>query len=139
MALRDARVAARAETGHDIDFRFSPGARLAFADGTPDAGWGVAGALQVEYGGAEDRARDVAAAERAWGKAKELMADPTIRLLILDEPTSALTTSEIAVLLDIIRDLKAQGVACVYISHKLEEVAAICDTIVVIRDGIGPA
>jgi D-xylose transport system ATP-binding protein len=57
------------------------------------------------------------------------------RLLILDEPSSSLTASEIAVLLDIIRGLKAKGVACVYISHKLEEVAAICDTIVVIRDG----
>ncbi|MDN4038538.1 D-xylose ABC transporter ATP-binding protein [Massilia sp. YIM B02443] len=57
------------------------------------------------------------------------------RLLILDEPSASLTASEIAVLLEIIRDLKARGVACVYISHKLEEVAAICDTIVVIRDG----
>ena len=57
------------------------------------------------------------------------------RLLILDEPSAALTSSEIAVLLGIIRDLKAKGVACVYISHKLEEVAAICDTVVVIRDG----
>lgn len=57
------------------------------------------------------------------------------RLLILDEPSASLTASEIAVLLEIIRDLKAKGVACVYISHKLEEVAAICDTIVVIRDG----
>jgi D-xylose transport system ATP-binding protein len=57
------------------------------------------------------------------------------RLLILDEPSSSLTASEIAVLLDIIRGLKAKGVACVYISHKLDEVAAICDTIVVIRDG----
>ena len=57
------------------------------------------------------------------------------RLLILDEPSASLTAAEIAVLLDIIRDLKARGVACVYISHKLEEVAAICDTIVVIRDG----
>jgi D-xylose transport system ATP-binding protein len=57
------------------------------------------------------------------------------RLLILDEPSAALTASEIAVLLEIIRDLKRRGVACVYISHKLEEVAAICDTIVVIRDG----
>ena len=38
----------------------------------------------------QDRARDVAAAERAWGKAKELMADPTIRLLILDELNIAL-------------------------------------------------
>jgi D-xylose transport system ATP-binding protein len=57
------------------------------------------------------------------------------RLLILDEPSSALTRSEIDVLLDIIRDLKAKGVACVYISHKLDEVAAVCDTISVIRDG----
>ena len=57
------------------------------------------------------------------------------RLLILDEPSASLTASEIAVLLEIIRELKARGVACVYISHKLEEVAAICDTIVVIRDG----
>ncbi len=57
------------------------------------------------------------------------------RLLILDEPSASLTASEIAVLLEIIRDLKSRGVACVYISHKLEEVAAICDTVVVIRDG----
>jgi D-xylose transport system ATP-binding protein len=57
------------------------------------------------------------------------------RLLILDEPSSSLTETEIAVLLEIIRGLKAKGVACVYISHKLDEVAAICDTIVVIRDG----
>jgi len=57
------------------------------------------------------------------------------RLLILDEPSSALTRSEIEVLLDIIKGLKAKGVACVYISHKLDEVAAVCDTISVIRDG----
>ncbi|RAU40366.1 MULTISPECIES: D-xylose ABC transporter ATP-binding protein [unclassified Pseudomonas] len=57
------------------------------------------------------------------------------RLLILDEPSSALSRSEIEVLLDIIHDLKAKGVACVYISHKLDEVAAVCDTISVIRDG----
>ena len=57
------------------------------------------------------------------------------RLLILDEPSASLSASEIDVLLETVRDLKARGVACVYISHKLEEVAAICDTIVVIRDG----
>lgn len=57
------------------------------------------------------------------------------RLLILDEPSSSLTASETAVLLDIVRTLKARGVTCVYISHKLDEVAAICDTITVIRDG----
>ncbi|GAB3464100.1 D-xylose ABC transporter ATP-binding protein [Massilia terrae] len=57
------------------------------------------------------------------------------RLLILDEPSASLTAAEIEVLLAIVRDLKAKGVACVYISHKLEEVAAVCDTITVIRDG----
>ncbi|MGX4644338.1 D-xylose ABC transporter ATP-binding protein [Massilia sp. SYSU DXS3249] len=57
------------------------------------------------------------------------------RLLILDEPSASLTAAEIEVLLRIVRGLKAKGVACVYISHKLEEVAAICDTICVIRDG----
>jgi D-xylose transport system ATP-binding protein len=57
------------------------------------------------------------------------------RILILDEPSSSLTSSEIAVLLDIVRSLKEKGVACVYISHKLDEIEAICDTIVTIRDG----
>jgi D-xylose transport system ATP-binding protein len=57
------------------------------------------------------------------------------RLLILDEPSSSLTASEIKVLLNIIHSLKAKGVTCVYISHKLDEVANICDTIVTIRDG----
>lgn len=57
------------------------------------------------------------------------------RLLILDEPSSSLTSSEIDVLLAIIEDLKRDGVACVYISHKLEEVAKVCDTVTVIRDG----
>ncbi|NHZ36730.1 D-xylose ABC transporter ATP-binding protein [Massilia rubra] len=57
------------------------------------------------------------------------------KLLILDEPSASLTAAEIKILLEIIRKLKAKGVACVYISHKLDEVAAICDTIAVIRDG----
>ncbi len=58
-----------------------------------------------------------------------------VRLLILDEPTASLTEQETAVLLDIIRDLQHHGIACVYISHKLNEVKAISDTICVIRDG----
>jgi len=57
------------------------------------------------------------------------------KLLILDEPTSSLTKSETEILLDIIRDLRRKGVACVMISHKLDEVAAVCDTVSVIRDG----
>ena len=58
-----------------------------------------------------------------------------VRLLILDEPTASLTELETAVLLDIIRDLQNHGIACIYISHKLNEVKAISDVICVIRDG----
>ena len=57
------------------------------------------------------------------------------RLLILDEPTSSLTRREIDVLLALVRDLKRRGTACVYISHKLDEIEAIADSVTVIRDG----
>ena len=58
-----------------------------------------------------------------------------VRLLILDEPTSSLTERETEVLLSIINNLRDHGIACIYISHKLNEVKAISDTICVIRDG----
>jgi D-xylose transport system ATP-binding protein len=57
------------------------------------------------------------------------------RILILDEPTAALTEQEVAILLDILRDLRTRGIACIYISHKLDEVFAISDRITVLRDG----
>src|SRR3954462_12094506 len=53
----------------------------------------------------------------------------------MDEPTSALSTSEVAVLFRIIRELTASGVAVVYISHHLEEALEIADDVVVLRDG----
>jgi D-xylose transport system ATP-binding protein len=57
------------------------------------------------------------------------------KVLILDEPTSALTEEEIETLFAILRELKANGVTCIYISHKLEEFFKITDTITVLRDG----
>jgi len=57
------------------------------------------------------------------------------RLLILDEPTSALNEDDSANLLDILRGLKAKGLTSIMISHKLNEIAAIADAITVIRDG----
>ncbi len=57
------------------------------------------------------------------------------RILILDEPTAALTEQEVDVLLDMLRDLKKRGMALVYISHKLDEVFAVADRITVLRDG----
>jgi D-xylose transport system ATP-binding protein len=58
------------------------------------------------------------------------------RVLVLDEPTAALARHEIDVLLGLVRRLRARGVACVFISHKLDEVFAIADRITVLRDGV---
>jgi len=58
------------------------------------------------------------------------------RVLVLDEPTAALARHEIDVLLGIVRRLRTEGVSCIYISHKLDEVFAIADRITVLRDGI---
>ncbi len=57
------------------------------------------------------------------------------RILILDEPTAALTEHEVQILLEILRDLRGRGIASIYISHKLDEVFAICDRLTVLRDG----
>ncbi len=61
--------------------------------------------------------------------------DKHSRVLVLDEPTAALTEQEVVVLLEHLRRLRAQGTACIYISHKLDEVFAIADRITVLRDG----
>jgi len=58
------------------------------------------------------------------------------RILIMDEPTSALSASEVDVLFKVIHDLMAKGVSIVYISHHLEEALQITDHAVVLRDGI---
>ena len=58
-----------------------------------------------------------------------------VRVLIMDEPTSALTAAETEALFQIIADLKAHDVAIVYISHKLEELLRIGDYVTVLRDG----
>ncbi|WP_245997112.1 sugar ABC transporter ATP-binding protein [Streptomyces armeniacus] len=58
-----------------------------------------------------------------------------VRLLVMDEPTSALADAEVRRLFDVIRDLTADGVGVVYISHRLEELEEIADTVTVLRDG----
>lgn len=58
-----------------------------------------------------------------------------VKLLILDEPTASLNEDDSANLLDLIKELKSQGVTCIMISHKLKEILAIADTITVLRDG----
>ena len=65
--------------------------------------------------------------------ARALAKNP--RILILDEPSAALTSAEILVLLEEVRNLRTRNVACIYISHKLDEVKKIADRITVLRDG----
>jgi len=59
----------------------------------------------------------------------------TSRLIILDEPTASLTPYEVDVLFKVVRDLKAQGVGFVYISHHLDEIFQIADRVTVLKDG----
>lgn len=65
--------------------------------------------------------------------AKALVQD--VRVLIMDEPTSALSSTETTILFRLIRELKARGVSIIYISHKLEELMQIGDYLTILRDG----
>jgi ribose transport system ATP-binding protein len=57
------------------------------------------------------------------------------RLVIMDEPTSSLDEQEVGVLFDVIRQLKAAGVSVIFVSHKLDELYAVCDAVTIMRDG----
>jgi len=57
------------------------------------------------------------------------------RILVFDEPTSSLARADSERLLELIHDLKRRGVTCLYVSHRLEEIFAVCDTATILRDG----
>lgn len=57
------------------------------------------------------------------------------KIIIMDEPTTALTDVETKKLFEVIKSLKEKGIAVIYISHRMEEIFAICDKVVVLRDG----
>ncbi len=97
--------------------------------------------LMEDYGLDIDPAREVG----SLGIGKQQLVEivkvlaKNSRILLLDEPTAALTETEVEFLLKIVRDLKKRGIACIYISHKLDEVMTIADRITVLRDGISVA
>jgi len=64
---------------------------------------------------------------------RSLLQNP--KLLIMDEPTSVLTPQEVEILFQTLRKLKAEGTSILYISHKLEEIRALCDTATILRLG----
>ena len=67
--------------------------------------------------------------------ARELSKDQ-LRLLILDEPTAVLTEREAEALLDSIRGMSARGISVIFITHRLQEILSVCNTVAVMRDGV---
>lgn len=65
--------------------------------------------------------------------AKALMVDA--KVIIMDEPTAALTQSETTILFQVVNSLRKKGVSIVYISHRMEEIFELCDRITILRDG----
>ncbi len=57
------------------------------------------------------------------------------RIIVMDEPSAALTNQEVTALFNIIKDLKRKGISIIYISHRLDEIFEICDRVTVMRDG----
>jgi len=82
----------------------------------------------------DERIDRLSAAEKQMVEISKAVAMDA-RLLIMDEPTTVLTQYEIDILYRLMRRLKSQGVTIIYISHKLKEVKAICDRVMVLRDG----
>lgn len=79
-------------------------------------------------------ARDLSIAQQQMVEiAKALLLN--VNVLIMDEPTSCLTLAETARLFGVVRELKAQGVSIIYITHRLTEIAELADRVVVLRDG----
>jgi simple sugar transport system ATP-binding protein len=58
-----------------------------------------------------------------------------VKMLFMDEPTTALTRKEIKRLFEVVEQIKARGVATVFVSHKIDEIQEICNTITVLRNG----
>jgi ABC-type sugar transport system ATPase subunit len=78
--------------------------------------------------------RDLSVAEQQMVEIAKALS-LKVRVIIMDEPTSALSDAEVQILFKVIRELKLEGIGIIFISHRLDEVLAICDRVAVLRDG----
>jgi ABC-type sugar transport system ATPase subunit len=78
--------------------------------------------------------RDLSVAEQQMVEIARALSMKS-RLIVMDEPTSALSVTEVEKLFQIVRDLKRQGLSIIFVTHRLEEVMEICDRYTVLRDG----
>ncbi|MFM0125124.1 sugar ABC transporter ATP-binding protein [Paraburkholderia sp. RL18-101-BIB-B] len=81
-----------------------------------------------------DRLRNLSVADQQMVEIAKAMAGET-RVLVLDEPTAVIAGKEVQLLFERLRVLRARGVAIIYISHRLEEIFALCDRVTVMKDG----
>ena len=91
-------------------------------------------AIHLDYVRPTTQVRDLKIGEQQLVEIGRAYAQNT-RILILDEPTSSLTKPEIEILFRIVRELREKGIAVVFITHRLDEIYDICDTITIMRDG----
>ncbi|MFH9428626.1 multiple monosaccharide ABC transporter ATP-binding protein [Streptomyces sp. NPDC017615] len=82
----------------------------------------------------ETRVADIGVGKQQLVEIAKALAK-SVRLLILDEPTAALNDEDSGKLLDLIMELKGQGITCIVISHKLNEIRRVADSVTVLRDG----
>jgi ribose transport system ATP-binding protein len=96
-----------------------------------------AGQILVRYGVTTDVRRQLGTlalgAQQMVALARAVMIDA--KVVIMDEPTSSLEPREVETLFGVIRDLHAQGIGIVYVSHRLDELYQICDAVTILRDG----
>src|SRR5579863_2860631 len=78
--------------------------------------------------------RDLSVAEQQMVEIARALSMQS-RIIVMDEPTSALSSSEVEKLFRIVRDLKSHGLSIIFVTHRLEEVMRICDRYTVLRDG----
>jgi ABC-type sugar transport system ATPase subunit len=80
------------------------------------------------------RCRDLTVAQQQTVEIAKALS-VSARIIVMDEPTAALTSQEVASLFAIIRDLKSRGIGVIYISHRIEEIFGVADRVMVLRDG----
>ena len=83
----------------------------------------------------EEKIRTLPIAMQAMVTISKISVNDDIRLVIFDEPTALLENEKVDILFNYIRELKSQGVSIIYISHRLEEIIEICDSVTIMKDG----
>jgi ribose transport system ATP-binding protein len=79
--------------------------------------------------------KDLPIAMQAMVTISKISVNDNIKLVIFDEPTALLENEKVETLFNYIKELKSQGVSIIYISHRLEEIMDICDTVTILKDG----